>query len=97
MSLAHYLVKCGQKVLLIDLDPQGQWATSMGMDPKQGVFYLLVIAQSSAQEVSFTKRRGCNKWSAFFRIANKGFSLPVIYFERNKSWHKAILFGCGAI
>ena len=56
VSLAHYLAKCGQKVLLIDLDPQGQCATTLGMDPDQGVFYLLVISQSSAQEVSFIKK-----------------------------------------
>jgi chromosome partitioning protein len=56
ISLAHNLAECGQKVLLIDLDPQGQCATNLGMDPEQGVFYLLVIAQSSAQEVSFIKK-----------------------------------------
>ena len=55
VSLAHYLAKCGQKVLLIDLDPQGQCATSLGMDPEQGVFYLLVISQWGSQEVSFIK------------------------------------------
>lgn len=56
VCLGHYLAKCGQKVLMIDLDPQGQCATSLGMDPEQGVFYLLVIAQSSAQEISFIKK-----------------------------------------
>ena len=66
VSLAHYLAKCGQKVLLIDLDPQGQCATSLGMDPDQGVLYLLVISQSSAQEVTFIKRkRPCHEETLF--------------------------------
>lgn len=56
INLAHYLAKCGQKVLLIDLDPQGQCATSLGMDTEQGTFYLLMISQSSAQEISFIKK-----------------------------------------
>lgn len=56
VSLAHFLANKGRKVLLIDLDPQGQCATSLGMDPEQGTFYLLVISQSSAQEIAFIKK-----------------------------------------
>ncbi len=56
VSLAHYLSKKGRKVLLIDLDPQGQCATSLGMDPEQGTFYLLVISQTSPQEIAFIKK-----------------------------------------
>jgi len=56
VSLAHYLSKKGRRVLLIDLDPQGQCATSLGMDPEQGTFYLLVISQTSPQEIAFIKK-----------------------------------------
>lgn len=52
VSLAHYLAKRGRKVLLLDLDPQGQCATGLGKNSEQGTFYLLVISQSNAQEVS---------------------------------------------
>jgi chromosome partitioning protein len=31
VSLAHYLARKGNKVLLIDLDPQGQCATNLGL------------------------------------------------------------------
>jgi chromosome partitioning protein len=56
VNLAAYLAKCGSQVLLIDLDPQGQCATSLGMDPEQGTFYLLMITQSSPHEIAFVKR-----------------------------------------
>lgn len=56
VSLAHYLAKCGKQVLLVDLDPQGQCATNLGMDPEQGIFYLLTISQNSPSEISFVKK-----------------------------------------
>ena len=56
VSLAHYLAKCGKQVLLVDLDPQGQCATNLGMDPEQGIFYLLTISQTSPSEISFVKK-----------------------------------------
>ena len=56
VNLAAYLAQRGSRVLLIDLDPQGQCATSLGMDPEQGTFYLLMIAQSSPHEVAFVKK-----------------------------------------
>jgi chromosome partitioning protein len=56
VNLAAHLAKNGSRVLLIDLDPQGQCATSLGMDPEQGTFYLLMISQGSAHEVAFVKK-----------------------------------------
>jgi chromosome partitioning protein len=53
VNLAAYLAKCGSQVLLIGLDPQGQCATSLGMDPEQGTFYLLMITQSSPHDIIF--------------------------------------------
>ncbi len=52
VSLAHGLVLNGKKVLLIDLDPQGQSATALGCRPEPGVFYLLTMGRSP-QENSF--------------------------------------------
>jgi chromosome partitioning protein len=56
VSLAHYLAKNGKQVLLVDLDPQGQCATNLVMDPEQGIFYLLTISQSSPSEILFVKK-----------------------------------------
>jgi chromosome partitioning protein len=42
VSLAHGLALRGKEVLLIDLDPQGQCATALGLRPEPGTFYLLV-------------------------------------------------------
>ena len=56
VNLAASLASWGYRVLLIDLDPQGQCATSLGMDPEQGTFYLLMISQGSAHEVAFVKK-----------------------------------------
>jgi chromosome partitioning protein len=54
VSLAHYLAR-KQSVLLIDLDPQGQCATNLGLKQEQGAFYLLVIAQAGARDVNFIR------------------------------------------
>jgi len=45
VSLAHGLALRGKEVLLIDLDPQGQCATALGLRPEPGTFYLLVSPQ----------------------------------------------------
>lgn len=52
VSLAHGLAQKGKRVLLIDLDPQGQSATALGRNPEPGVFYLLTMGMSQ-QETSF--------------------------------------------
>jgi chromosome partitioning protein len=54
VSLAHYLAR-KSKVLLIDLDPQGQCATNLGLKQEQGAFYLMVIAQVSARDINFIR------------------------------------------
>jgi chromosome partitioning protein len=55
VTLAHGLAKRGKDVLLIDLDPQGQSATAMGMNPEPGCFYLLTMGKSP-QELSFIRQ-----------------------------------------
>ncbi|MEJ5223007.1 MAG: ParA family protein [Anaerolineales bacterium] len=52
VSLAHGLARKGRQVLLVDLDPQGQSATALGLSPSPGVFYLLTMG-SSPQETAF--------------------------------------------
>lgn len=44
VNLAHALALEGKEVLVIDLDPQGQVATSLGMEQSAGAFYLLSMA-----------------------------------------------------
>lgn len=55
VSLAHGLVRKGRQVLLIDLDPQGQSATALGLQPEAGAFYLLTMG-SSTHETSFVRQ-----------------------------------------
>lgn len=44
VNLAHALALMGKEVLVIDLDPQGQVATFLGMEQGAGAFYLLSTA-----------------------------------------------------
>ena len=55
VSLAAGLARCGREVLLIDLDPQGQCATTLGMNPEPGAFYLLTMGKE-ANETAFIKQ-----------------------------------------
>jgi len=41
VNLGHALAKMGKEVVIIDLDPQGQVATFLGMEQSAGTFYLL--------------------------------------------------------
>lgn len=41
VNLAHALALAGKEVMVIDLDPQGQVATFLGMEQSAGAFYLL--------------------------------------------------------
>jgi len=54
VSLAHGLSQKGRRVLLIDLDPQGQCATALGRSPEPGGFYLLTMG-TSPQETTFVQ------------------------------------------
>jgi chromosome partitioning protein len=52
VSLAHDLAQKGKRVLLIDLDPQGQCATALGRSPESGAFHLLTMG-TTPQETTF--------------------------------------------
>ena len=54
VSLAHSLSQKGRRVLLIDLDPQGQSATALGRSPEPGAFYLLTMGMTP-QETTFVQ------------------------------------------
>ncbi len=54
VSLAHGLSQKGRRILLIDLDPQGQSATALGRNPESGAFYLLTMG-STPQETTFVQ------------------------------------------
>ena len=54
VSLAHGLSQKGRRVLLIDLDPQGQSATALGRSPEPGAFHLLTMGNTS-QETTFVQ------------------------------------------
>jgi chromosome partitioning protein len=57
VSLAHGLVMQGKKVLLIDLDPQGQCATILGLKPEPGAFNLLVSEMPMSKVIRATDRK----------------------------------------
>jgi len=56
VSLAHGLIFEGKRVLLIDLDPQGQCATILGLAPEPGAFNLLVAEQPLSRVIRSTDR-----------------------------------------
>src|SRR4030042_657647 len=58
VNLAHGLVLKGKRVLLVDLDPQGQCATILGLRPEPGAFNLLVAEQPLDQVIRSTDREG---------------------------------------
>jgi chromosome partitioning protein len=55
ISIAHGLALTGKRVLIIDLDPQGQVAEFLDIQPAPGVFGLL-IAEQSHSDVSVNAR-----------------------------------------
>jgi chromosome partitioning protein len=58
VNLAHGLVLQGKRVLLVDLDPQGQCATILGLKPEPGAFNLLVAEAPFSQVMRLTDRKG---------------------------------------
>jgi chromosome partitioning protein len=56
VSLAHGLVLEGKRALLVDLDPQGQCATILGLAQEPGTFNLLVTEQTLSQVTRYTDR-----------------------------------------
>lgn len=56
VNLAHGLVLEGKRVLLVDLDPQGQCATILGLKQEPGAFNLLVADYSPNQVIRKTDR-----------------------------------------
>jgi chromosome partitioning protein len=56
VNLAHALTLKNKEVLLIDLDPQGQYATKLGMDSQMGTYYFLTTLPGSPSEVTFIRK-----------------------------------------
>lgn len=57
VNLAHGLVLQGKRVLLVDLDPQGQCATILGLKSEPGAFNLLVAEAPFTQVMRLTDRK----------------------------------------
>ena len=55
LNLAHGLARQGKNVLVVDLDPQGQCATALGLKPEEGAYYLLTMGLKP-QETQFIKQ-----------------------------------------
>jgi len=56
VNLAHALTLKNKEVLLIDLDPQGQCATKLGIDSQMGTYYFLTTLPGSISEVTFIRQ-----------------------------------------
>jgi chromosome partitioning protein len=56
VNLAHTLSTKGKQVLLIDLDPQGQCATKLGLEGQMGAYYFLTTSPTSSQEIAFVRQ-----------------------------------------
>ncbi len=57
VALAHGLAQNGHKVLMIDLDPQGQCAIALGMDAEAHVFSMLINSSVTAEHWVRSTRR----------------------------------------
>jgi len=56
VNVAHSLALRGKDVLLVDLDPQGHVATSLGMPPESGVFDWLIGGRDVREVVRYSGR-----------------------------------------
>ena len=56
VNLGHALAKAGHKVALLDLDPQGQVATSLGFDNNQAGLDQVLLNEMAIDDVKFTAR-----------------------------------------
>lgn len=56
VNLAHGIALQGKRVLLVDLDGQGQATTCLGLDQEPGVFDLLIAEKTAAQVIRETGR-----------------------------------------
>lgn len=56
VNLAGYFADLGFETMLIDFDPQGQAATSLGLDPAPGIFAMFVQEQPAHLYVDLTDR-----------------------------------------
>lgn len=55
INLGAGLAQKGKKTLLIDLDPQGHCATSLGLKPEEGAYYLLTMG-TKLKETQFIQQ-----------------------------------------
>ena len=56
VNLAAFLSSQGRKVLVVDLDPQGQVATLFQQEKKPGVFHLLTREGNTSPEVETVRQ-----------------------------------------
>ena len=58
VNIADSLARGGKRTLVVDLDPQGQCSTALGIDSENCVFNLMVTGSSPGQWVRKTEREG---------------------------------------
>jgi chromosome partitioning protein len=55
VNLAHCLAQKNKQVMIIDLDPQGQCSTNLGMDAQMSAYYFLITPPTTQQAVAFIR------------------------------------------
>jgi chromosome partitioning protein len=85
VTLGHGLAIQGRETLILDLDPQGQCASALGLAHESGVFNLLAAGQTLADVTRTTGRKGLSLIPGDKRTATaqivlnaEGFDLGII-------------------
>lgn len=84
VTLAHGLALKGYQCLLVDLDPQGQCASHLGLDQEDGVFRLLVNRPPMRDVVRTTGRD--NLWILPGNKRSKAAEFVLAYERKGPGW-----------
>lgn len=79
VNLSHALALRGKSVLIVDLDPQGQVAISLGITRESGIFEVLVGGKNVAQVIRETHRRNLWLVPGDKRTATAQITLPATH------------------
>jgi len=90
VNLGAYLAENGNRVLLIDFDPQGNLSSSVNVDSRQAGVYELITGKASAEEV-IQKTSVENLWAIPSNIDLTGASIELIDAESRENYLKRAL------
>lgn len=91
VTLAHGLALRGQETLLVDLDPQGQCATALGLLQEAAVFNLLVGGQALADVTRTTGRPKLSLLPGDKRTATAQLVLSILATDQKEGFDLAVI------